>query len=386
MNTYEIPIQLFEDFEKEIKKLNSKAKKLNIQEIKYNKLENIIFKRNKDIEVPCYIVEVEQEEQIKLQDYIFVAKLEKNIGDTFIYFGHQDVPKEQKNIKICQHCNSNRQRKHLYILRNHLNDKYITVGKSCLVDFIGHANADKIAEYFQKFKDIANNYNVEDINDYNSFNQEIYSLNQVLRVSCASIESRGYFSVDYDGLTTKEHVIYVLNNYVEDKEARKVMNNAMNLDSEKIELIKEIILSQKNDNDFIINLKFLIKDECINKNMIGLACCIPKVAQNIIEKEKQKRFNKESNYIGVIKEKVELNVVFDTQILINSYYYGDAYMYFFYDEDFNVVIWKTDRLKKFNKEEIFKMKATVKSHEEYQGIKQTFVIRPKFEKIEKDRL
>lgn len=122
---------------------------------------------------------------------MFKAKLVKNI-ESYMYQGDEDVPQEQKDVRICQHCNTNRSRKFYYILQNEDTSEYITVGKSCLIDFIGHRNIDKIAEFFQDVKSLE-----EEFSEGGSYGSSFgmpnaYSVDQVLRMAYVSTKARGY--------------------------------------------------------------------------------------------------------------------------------------------------------------------------------------------------
>ena len=381
---YKIPVQLFEDFEKEIGKINSKAKKLNIKEVEYNILEETVFERDEEIEIPCYVVELNQEEELCIDNYEFVAKLEKNINDTFIYYGDESVPKKQKQVRTCQHCNSNRQRKYYYILKNNLTNEYITVGKSCLIDFIGHKSADKIADYFQNFKKICESYNYGSSDCSYEFYPDVYSLDQVLRIAYVSIKDRGYFKSDFEGLATRDHVSYIMSNYSSDKESGRLMNDAIELSLDEINSIKEVINSSPNNNDFMNNLRLLIKDGYVTSKMFGFVCCMPQVAQKIINEAKKDKLDatrfEDSAYIGAVGDKIDIEVIFDKFIPFTSPF-GDGYMYFFHDNEYNVIVWRTKTYKDYEESQPLKMRATVKEHTEYRDVKQTFIIRPKFELI-----
>lgn len=84
----------------------------------------------------------------------------------------------------------------------------------------------------------------------------------------------------------------------------------------------------------------------------------------------------ESQYIGVVGEKTTTKVEITDSFSFNGSF-GRTYVYKMRDEQGNLVVWMTGS--PISKFEGFKeMTATVKSHQEYEGERQTSIIRPKF--------
>lgn len=87
----------------------------------------------------------------------------------------------------------------------------------------------------------------------------------------------------------------------------------------------------------------------------------------------------ESSWIGSVGEKLVIDVEYKRSFYYVSRY-GLAYIHMMADSDGNVVIWKTSGLLKkgdtpVNDMEAVRIQATVKAHSEYNGMKQTEVIR-----------
>lgn len=382
-NVYRIPVELFEKFEVEVNRLNKKAEKLKGKKIEFEILNNTVFEKKGNIDVPCIEVYVKQHEDLTIGGYEYCGKLERISKDEFVSYGLKNVPENQKNISTCQHCNANRNRKYLYVLKNIETGEYKTVGKSCLEDFTGIKNAEKLAEFYQDFEDDIKEYDYLEGSFWSGFNPNVFSIDQSIRASIVSIKERGYKKSDCEDMNTKTHVKLILEHYNDgNSEYQNLFDKAMEIDQSEIDEMKALILEEEDKTEFIINLKKLISCKYVKGNMMGFVAYVPEAVNKIKQRKLREKLlaekNSKSGYIGEIKDKIELDVIFDRELIFDSLYGGSTKMYFFLDENSNVLVWKTSTVKFFEVGEKVRIKATVKSHEEYKGCKQTFVVRAKF--------
>ena len=75
LQSYKIPAVLIDKFEEKIATLNKRAKRIGAKLIEYKRVGETTFDRYGDEEVPCVTVELNQEEELKIEGYIFKAKL-----------------------------------------------------------------------------------------------------------------------------------------------------------------------------------------------------------------------------------------------------------------------------------------------------------------------
>jgi hypothetical protein len=107
------------------------------------------------------------------------------------------------------------------------------------------------------------------------------------------------------------------------------------------------------------------------------------IAKKIAEEERAKA-NAEVEYYGAVGDKFELTLTFDKSFGFEGAY-GYQYILLFRDEENHVFVWKTTNGnlgKNFNWAEYevgqkYLIKGTVKSHDEYRGVKQTVITRCK---------
>ena len=384
--TYTIPFFAMEHFETELAKINKKAEKYGLAQITYE----VVLHEEKQIttgeKVPCKVIEINQPEEIRINGWKIVGKLEQNAGEEFIIhqFG-EAIPEEVKAIRTCQHCDTNRNRKYYYILQ-HENGEYKTVGKACLKEFIGDDSAERLAFNLQKLYFYIEENAFDPEMDYftgGSFTP-FYPVKKVVALSLYSIKTLGgYRGSGYFGLNTRTHVEnMVWGTQKEDFNEREEALNTIT-EAEVEECIKAVMESEDVNNQFIQNLQIIIKEEYVKPNLFGYAVAIPTVLERQNWKSKEEKKEEEaqvSNYVGEVGEVLETTVKFDREIAFDGFY-GTTFMYFFKDENGNVIVWKTTSARDFDEEESYMVKGRVKEHNEYRDTKQTFLNRPKFTEV-----
>lgn len=102
----------------------------------------------------------------------------------------------------------------------------------------------------------------------------------------------------------------------------------------------------------------------------------------ILKKTEYNKLNniKASEYVGEIKDKVDVNVTLKFYANFDSQF-GTQTLYSFVDDDHNIYVWKTSTWLDLEKETKVNLKGTVKDHCEYRGDKQTVLTRCKVEVI-----
>lgn len=381
-NTYKVPMEFLEDLDYKISKMNKRANKLGLGEISYEVV-SIDSDKIDNLDRAICTIKINEFDEIKINGYEFVGKMEKNVGSTYIYKGYESVPKEQRDIKICQHCNTNRNRKAYYILKNE-DGEYITVGKTCLKDFIGHEDVEKILKFYETSSELFENM----WDGCFTYTQAVYSVDQVLKASLVSIESRGYYKSSSDLMSTREHVQLILDKSISNEEYAELFKKSNLISDDKITDIKNTILSINSNSEYIDNLQALIKDKFVKSNMLGFVVSIPLAYEREMEKRVKEKNNvelsKNSDYVGVVGEKLDIEVDF---LKVNKFesYYGTSFkvtmLYNFIDKDGNIIVWRTGKEEDFEVGKSYLLSGKVKEHKEYKDIKQTVILRAKYKAL-----
>lgn len=138
-------------------------------------------------------------------------------------------------------------------------------------------------------------------------------------------------------------------------------------------------VEQLPDDPYYNNLKVIVANEYVPLNKLGLLVSIPKAIDRY-EKEKRRQEEKEklaaeSNYLGSVGEKISVNFVSGREVACCETQFGLLHIYEFKDANGNAVVWKSSSSKDIPGSGT--VTGTVKAHEEYNGIKQTIILRAK---------
>lgn len=371
---YKIRKSLMGAFERKVATLNKRAEKLGVQPMEFKIVDTIL-----EDNLLYDVVEVSQKQEVKINGWKFCAELERNVNDTFIIKGDsENIPTEVKELRTCQHCNTNRKRNWYYILQNEETLQYIMVGGSCLIDFVGHANAEKVANYYATFyntlidySDIVKEGILAQCNHSIDYGYDLY---QVLKCAIHSIKDRGYHNTQTD-YSTKDEVQLMLDG---NRYHRQMKEDADAIPNEQVDEIINHILNKEDDSDFINNLKSIIKDKYVKTNLLGYVVCMPTVYFRDMQQQKEKEeIANASNYVGEVGVRQTIKATYERTLIFEGYY-GPTYMEFFKTEEGDVIIWRTTTPKQFEENAMYDITATVKEHSEFNNVKQTFINRPKF--------
>lgn len=370
---YKIRKSVYPSFERKIATVNKRAEKLGVQPMEVKIVDTIL-----EDNLLYNVVEVNQETEVKINGWKFCAELERNVNDTFIIKGDsENIPTEVKELRTCQHCNTNRKRNWYYILQNEETSQYIMVGASCLIDFVGHPNAEKIANYYASihntlidYSDIVKEGILAQCNHSIDYGYDLY---QVIKCAIHSIKDRGYHNTQAE-YSTKDEVQLMLDG---NRYHKQMKEDADKIPNEQVDEIINHILNKEEDNDFINNLKNIIKDKYVKTNLLGYVVCMPTLLYKDQQKELKRKQNP-SNYVGEVGKRQTIVATYEKCITFEGYY-GPTYMEFFKTPQGDVIIWKTSKATILDEGHEYTITATVKEHSEFNNVKQTFINRPKFE-------
>lgn len=329
-----------------------------------------------------------------LNDWEFLGIIEKHEDNKNMIKLVNDLPDFPDYYKtwdnICEHCLVNRARKNYYIVRNVKTRQYKVVGKTCLKDFTGHSNPESYARmleysadknWLEEFEGIPKgrgDYYI-DLEEYlgyvaheirlNGWTSRGEAFNSYGHVQAtADIAINDMFPPKY---LPKDYVrVYPTN---EDKEkAEKAIDWAKSFSEEEI-----------NDNTYTQNINIIAQEGFTTWKNIGFSASIVSSYIKHIEKEilrkqreKYKDSEKLSGYVGVIKQRITMDLTFLNEYTFDSKF-GTAHIYKFLDQNSNVIIWKSNNWMGFDQGVSYTITGTIKEHKEYGDIKQTHITRCK---------
>lgn len=322
-------------------------------------------------------------EPLKLGDYEVIAVLEhnqiENSNENLVHVIKEGItiPIEYRTIKsYCEHCNSNRSRKKTALLQNPTGN-IIQVGSTCIHEYTGIDGLDIIKNY-QDLKSIL----IEDIKmDYEragNMNSEYVNTFEYLAACIQLVIEKGYKKEE-----TKWQAWQIAGTDGQNKKYFLIAETVINY-------FKDQTFTER--QDFLNNIKLTLSQEyCKASGFVAYAyLAYQKQLEYEAKKQAEAEQKKQSEYIGTIGKRIELELTLKKRIAYSANYNGynetTCYIYLFEDDNGNTYKWNTNKfLEKIingsyeviNEGEQTKLKGTIKVHEEYQGQKQTVITRCK---------
>jgi hypothetical protein len=308
-----------------------------------------------------------------------------------------DIPKEYRDrVGECDHCNKNRRRNETYIV-NHEDGTFKMVGSSCIKDFLGHADPHAIAEYLSRIHDFSMICGVAD--DEGEFwgshkEPDAYNALSILKLTSAVISQYGWMSKkqvwnDGYGVATATRVqTCLLPLYRLSADEKKIVDKCKVIQRD-VELADEVFawmgeIDPNVDNEYLYNLSLLSRSEYINSKSLGLLCsAVSSYDRELAKKEKTKEFA-DSKHVGEVKERREFNVTVK-RIFEKDGDFGLTRIHHMLTDNNEYLVWFASS-RGLEEGQSYTVKATIKKHDEFRGVKQTVVNRvtPITEKVLED--
>lgn len=400
MQTVTILVEREQEALAAMRKLEKKAVKYGCPDIKF-------VREDVRTEVREYF-DGEQEYKIELQvvdytltgqapvvgDYTFLAKVEfedagillkETPGNTII------IDQRFRNTdRHCDHCNAARRRNEVFVLQNNVTGEQVQVGRTCLRDYTGIDTPEHVMnryKFFQQFRE-------SNFEDYLSFSKPVFFISTCLAKTFAAIDMYGWMSKAQAGeygtatvtrvadMSSKDPLDTVLvRHYKEGEEGYQAKAE------EVIAWINGLPESKLN-NEYMRNLKVLLSGDVSQMHNRGMVCSA--VAAYIKDVEATLRLTneynkkKESEHFGAVGTRYKNVIAYVDSVRVVGYdkysYYGQekaVQLFSFITEDGNVLVWfsSSDADATVGKKVVLDF--TVKSHGEYNGIKQTTITRAK---------
>lgn len=299
------------------------------------------------------------------------------------------------NPCTCDYCKTNRKRNKTYLVVNRETGEWKQLGKECLKLFVTGIDVDAIATFESFIKEAEETANPGDEFFYNR-RPRFVKVTDALALACAVYRERGYLATrdamgNPNDLCNKNIVQRKLaQQYGYDSDFLNVFNSVRDeideiavktttaIAKEDVEVAVEMV-KRFPDEPYYNNLKVIVENEYIPLNKLGLLVSIPKAIDRY-EDEKKKQEEKErlaaeSDYLGSVGEKISVNFVSGREVACCETQFGLLHIYEFKDANGNTVVWKSSSRKDIP--ESGTVTGTVKAHEEYNGIKQTVILRAK---------
>lgn len=345
-------------------------------------------------------VEIEADGKAQMNDWMWLASVEHTEKGNLIH-SPRDIAIPNKYYTsdgYCEHCNSNRARRYLYLVENVKTHEVRQVGRSCVRDYTHGLNADMIALCTSMIDEFAEAEEREPGFGFGFGSYEYYEVEMVTRFLCETIRHFGYVrNGQEDQWSTAAraeaylnvalgHVryFYKYDYYLEvKKEMEKVGFDADSAQAtaEAKAALAWIMEQDASQSAWTHNLQTLVQLGKIKTGHYGiLASLIPAWNKSLArEAERKAKSEKTANgkHVGEVGERLTVAVASAEVVTSWETEWGIVKLVRFISTDGNVFMWRCSGSLGARAENIVAIKGTVKSHDEFRGVKQTFLTRCK---------
>lgn len=401
---FEIPVENLEAIKARVKEVNKKAAKLGVDGVTLTVGDTVAMTvaHQTGLEFGEVYVNVTISGQTpKFDGWTFIATLElSDAGSLVRTMPGMDCPPEHRDRgNVCDHCGKSRQRTNTYVIV-HDDGRTKSVGRNCLKDFMGagRLNPVNIANHFKWLLDSSG-----DEGGFGGFRHGVptYDISSVLELTGATISAYGWVSGGmvkegkHGGPATSENVRMFLNHNPDkstewEREMVQEIRHQWDVTKERrvadAQAALEWLLSPDQlpvTGDYIHNIRVLAQRGWVTKKDFGFACSILNSWRNAMhrqaETQRREEGNKkaaaESQHVGTIGERQEFSLKI-TRLMELPSDFGVKVLHFMEDAEGNRLKWFSSGGALGEESDAFvTVKATVKKHDEYKGIKETILNR-----------
>jgi hypothetical protein len=394
---YTIPEQSMGKLEIKLEKINKKAVKLGFPLVSMTTIREV-FKSKIDpfteIRHEWKAIEVEiSGETPRIAGCAFVAALDHLVDDegkpiTILrVVPGMDLPERFRTIgPICEHCHQIRKRVKTYVLQDE-SLTYKIVGSTCLSDFTGAGfDPESAAAYCEMVLDLCDEAREESERSGGPRTEAWINLDKFLAVTAALIRIDGWLSKSQamtHGVQSTANICGTMFfDRREDPDIRKFCTERepTQEDIDMALATREWIRNlgtEKAVSDYEYNLKTVEGLGRVNDRLFGIAASAVAGYRRWVGKEVERKHAAEtSNHFGEVGKREVFTLTVST-IFETENQWGVTRIVKFLSEEGNRAVWFSSKDPKVEIGGTYKVKATVKKHDEYQGVKQTTLTRCK---------
>jgi len=298
----------------------------------------------------------------------------------------ESLPTEFRlTANTCDHCNTRRSRKLTVVVRNEEGD-IKRVGRSCLKDFLGHASPEKLArmaEFLRSVLDLSeddwegdysggSSWSGYDPADFMDWVAQAYLEHGWAPASSDCPTADTAMNSRFDHMRGKPHKAAT------DRPGTK----ALELSAKVMEWVGNL-KHRELRSDYLWNLMAVFENEFIPYKRTRLAASAIIAFIREEERELKRRMENErrswkpeaeSAHFGNIKERSEYLLTL-VGLFSTEGYHGTIHIHKFRTESGDVAVWFGSKDVGMEKGKTYRVKATVKKHDERKGVPQTILTR-----------
>lgn len=393
---YAIYEEFFPDVEKKLNRIAKKCMKHGnpfTYEVKGEEIREQVNQDHLDITEYFKFILVEVEGTAKIDDWECVAVIDiHEVGNIIRRINTEvEIPERFKTTEnICEHCNSKRNRKSLFVIHNVHTEEWKQVGGDCLKLYTGGLNLEYVVAFIDGITEL------EEMNGKmgGAYSKPYYSVENVLAYAVEIIAKTGYFNSNSNCPTKRlvKHMAMADRGRKISHVNEELLNANLSIrfsskdfnKEETIPYVEEIINYYSNiedDSDFSHNIKVLLNLGYVQPKDFGFLSYLPEGYAKHIQKEIERAKQMEENHehFGEVGKRYKDCEIQNIEIISSwETEWGVTCVYKITLVDGEILTWKTNKAVYTESDEEFdKITFTVKGHGEYKGVKQTEVTRCK---------
>lgn len=344
--------------------------------------------------VSAKYIPVEVFGEVKHQDWRFVGTIDHHEAGNVIRQMDTtlEVPEYYRTTKcICEHCNTRRNRKETHLVYNDVTQEFKQVGKSCLTEYTRGLSAELVTSYIAMFDTL-----IQGEAPYTGIRPvPYYPIEVILAYAYQCVKHFSYWKTDSDRPTRGRCMDYfrfleqgwapgalAAQQFKEELAAVPSFNPQSEETKQFVEGALEYARNSTDSSSYMHNMRTICSEDFVKPADLGiLVSLVPTYMRHleseIARQEKEQAIadeGKASQFIGEVGARIEFTPVSVECVYSTDTMYGYSWLYKFVDTEGNVYMWWSSSGVDQDKE-IKSVKGTVKSHEEYKGVKQTFLTR-----------
>lgn len=361
-------------------------------------------------EIIVKYIEVEVSGEAKYDGWKFIATIDHHQAGNVIraYNTEISVPDKYKTCgPTCEHCNKIRSRKDTYLIYNEEKKEFKQVGKSCLQEFTNGLSAEDVAFFcsiYEKMED-AGSYSGPNFNRYIDVEHilryafECYKHWGYQKSSRSYVDENGYLPTGYRSTSERVTDYYYVERAISKvRETLKAEMNEVGFDPDSeyaiettkaaLEWIRNIDAEELKSNEYIRNLHVICSDNFTDWRSLGILVSLTtaydrhlgKIAAYQKKENAHKAEVEASAYVGEIGDRFKVDVTSFACLSSWENAYGMTFLYKFTDAENHTFIWYASNPVE-DVDHVSSVKGTVKTHSEFNGVKQTVLTRCKVEVV-----
>jgi hypothetical protein len=278
----------------------------------------------------------------------------------------------------------------VYIVQDKETGEHVQVGRTCLRDFLGIDDVDHIVKGFDFFRELRDTDGFAEFGSYSwseSLRWLLANTNVIIRLHgwASSSAARN----DENMVATVSRVWALYDNSRAAKEFQaEVKANLLEDDDLLARKVIEWVRDHEGDSDYMHNLKIAFGSDLIHdQKRVALAisaiAAFHKAKEWELKEAKRKEKAKDSEFVGELGERVrDIPVTIQLAKSLGYGQFGETFLFKFVTDEGDILSWFSSSCPAGQAGERVALTATIKKHNEFNGVNETVVTRAKLADLE----